>query len=305
MSGVAFFAFRTGSKRRRRLVWLLGMIVVGGAMVFLLKKDSDEPSFEGRRLSEWLEDLGFDSDSTNALAAVHAMGTNAVPYLIRHLSWKPNRSRYFLFYGANKVRATLHLRKKPFNDPRELRYSGAYRAFKGLGPTASNSVPALAAMLDQPYRGRGAAFALMNIGSPAIPVLAQALTNDSPRVRLYALEAVCFLDTNAPWALPGVWRCLGDTNVVEGRSVGYPALGMFCCLCRDATLLVPALTKLLNDPDGNVRSMSLINLGELGAQSSAAVPAITGLLTDPDPVVRLRATNALRAIAPDRFPGLP
>src|SRR6185436_2072587 len=107
MGGVAFFAFWRGSKWRRRLVWLLGMLIVAGAVLFLSTKDSDEPSYEGRRLSEWLEDLAFfGPDSTNALAAVSAMGTNAVPFLIRNLSSRPSWVRYFLFYRANKVRDT-------------------------------------------------------------------------------------------------------------------------------------------------------------------------------------------------------
>ena len=55
---------------------------------------------------------------------------------------------------------------------------------------------------------------------------------------------------------------------------------------------LPALVKLLADPDANVRYLAVVVLGNWG-RKEAALPALVNLLADPDAAVRCRAAQGL------------
>jgi HEAT repeat protein len=60
--------------------------------------------------------------------------------------------------------------------------------------------------------------------------------------------------------------------------------------------------KMLGDSDSSIRYRAAESLGELGPDAKEAVPALQRALTDTVPAVRIRATNALSKIDPERYP---
>ena len=205
------------NKRRRLLLRLtLALGLVGLTIYFI---PAHEPSQNGKRLSEWLDVLVASNGEPAAVAAVRAIGTNAVPHLLRRFSFRYSRRREAFYTEMSRLlHGTLHLKKQPIYDPTAIRFIGALRGFEALGPIASNAVPHLRKLLDTPgATGQGAGIAMSYIGPRALPALIDGLANDSPVVRYHALRGVAPLGTNAAAALPALLNCLNDTNSAEVR----------------------------------------------------------------------------------------
>jgi HEAT repeat protein len=64
-----------------------------------------------------------------------------------------------------------------------------------------------------------------------------------------------------------------------------------------------ALTRLLNDEDGEVREAGSEALGQIGPAAKTAIPALTELLKDKDRQVRQAAAKALEKIKKDGLVG--
>ena len=106
-----------------------------------------EPEFKGRKLSSWVESQspGHSGDPTEAIAAVHHVGTNGLPYL---LAWI-ERAEYPKTYNKLELRAiklvdaqTAH-RWLVYRQTTFLRAMGAQWAFEILGTNAAPARPEL------------------------------------------------------------------------------------------------------------------------------------------------------------------
>jgi hypothetical protein len=95
----------------------------------------------------------------------------------------------------------------------------------------------------------------------AIPVLAEALKDETPQVRAGVAAALYWIAAEAGTA-------------------------------------VPALTGALQDKDSRVRRLSGLALARIGPDARSAVPALIQVLTDEHPLVRAAATSALGRIGP-------
>lgn len=150
--------------------------------------------------------------------------------------------------------------------PGELGWEAAY-ALGEMGPAAAPSVPALISRLRQeqvprPFRTPpSSAFALGQVGLPAVPMLIQTLGDANPRTRLSAVMALGF--------------------------VGRPAIQ------AEAQLL-----PLLADPDPEVKYATALTLGSIRATSDQVVPALAACLEAEDIYMRSAAASLLREIAP-------
>lgn len=103
--------------------------------------------------------------------------------------------------------------------------------------------------------------ALLVLGRPASPKLAEALKAENPRVR------------------QGAALALGKIRPLESETPGRLADG-------------------LKDTDKDVRGAFLKALGELGPRAGAVVPTLRGMLSDADPVIRVQAVKVLCQCAP-------
>ncbi len=133
-------------KRRRIILILIVVVLVGVLVVFLAR--TAEPSYQGYTLSEWinaawikspaLRPVKFYATPAAGVAAIKAMGTNAISTLLRWSQTKPS---------AMKSRLNSLLGRQRFITFRfetaETRQIMAGIAFNALGKDALPAVPAL------------------------------------------------------------------------------------------------------------------------------------------------------------------
>ena len=308
-------------KKRLKFLALL-VLVVPAAILALGWWLPREPSYEGKRLSDWLQDLATLRDQrlqksnthanmeARATAAVRAIGTNAVPYLVRDFRYSPSGLELALFGAGDYVlHKKLWLIHHPINSPAYLRHRRALEGFEALGPTASNALPQLCEWLKdkEHLTGYEAALAIRCIGLSALPKLIDCLSNDPPIARYHALVALGSFHTNAGPAVPAVVNCLQDTNTTEGTSVRVMAICVLGKMHGAAADAVPRLLPLLADADHAVRTEAAkairdirlppgTGLSSREIDATDASPALNRLLADPDPDIRSAAARALRGM---------
>jgi hypothetical protein len=103
------------SPKRRILLAILATLLVLGLGVLMYLREQ-EPSYEGRALSEWLSVYATNMpegsgirEREKAEQAVRAIGTNAVPVLLRWMDPHPDFAAYAALVGRRKLRADLAL----------------------------------------------------------------------------------------------------------------------------------------------------------------------------------------------------
>ncbi len=239
--------------------------------------DEDEPRFEGKRLTVWLDEYQRDcgelfqshgphvrfSDEgeykSEARSAIRKIGTNAVPVLMRLLRAKDSPLTARLVNILRK-QSLIPMPFRPAADCQEMACYG----FHALGEMGRDAVPALTKMLDPsaPLSCLSVADCLGNIGpeaEAAIPVLVQFLESTNRIVR---------------------W----DATANLGR------------IHRMPELVVPILITNLTASNAILPTM-IDTLAEYGAEARRAVPQILEFLGHEN--ARWEAANALKKIAPE------
>ncbi|MDC3961394.1 HEAT repeat domain-containing protein [Polyangium jinanense] len=87
---------------------------------------------------------------------------------------------------------------------------------------------------------------------------------------------------------PEGWIDLLKNGSEEERAIAAEQLGAY-----DEDVAVPALTRALTDPSGDVRRRALETLGQFEKSALPALDAVIGCLSDENPFVRYWATFAL------------
>lgn len=174
----------------------------------------------------------------------------------------------------------------------------ARQALKDLGPAAAPAIPQLAQMLNEGRTCNIAAWALVDIGTNSLPVLLDALTNGNKYSRLEVAGAISALREAAEQAVPGLVECTKyDDPGVRGNAIA--SLQTFTAR---PDIAVPALVACLSDPDTRVRgnaTTALENYGRVEANTTIAI-LVQAAGQDQNPLVRFRAAEILRTIAPER-----
>jgi len=278
--------------------------MIAGAILLLwgfFATRDPQPSYQGRTLSQWLISYNRDrvqhtpqspslADATNA---VHHIGTNALPLLVKWISYEiPRWRRGFIGQFTQ--------------NPRTTRAYAALTGFEILGPEGAPAAPALNNLLsdwDRKPPSRVTAdrviFALGYMGDAGLGPLVSLVTNRSaPRVyRKQAVgsiwQSVSRLDTNASWAVPALIGCLDDPEVAPlvARILGDLRL--------EHALAVPALTRSLQNNDTRTPIEAAKSLGKFGTNATVAVPELLKALGSNDNGLRMAAANALEIIAPE------
>lgn len=240
-----------GKKLRILLAGLLVVVLCALAGLVWLSTGAPEPTYKGKPLSYWL--AGYDRSSgppsTNgpplpdwqdANKAVKAIGTNAVPILMRKLRQNDSKLKTAVMDLLRKQRLIK------LNLPPQFSNFTAARAFSALGPLASNAVPELVAMFD---------------------------SDRSPFAQQVVPQILSEIGPGAAPAIPMLLRGTTHTNVIVRNNSVY-ALGR---IGTEATLVVPALIQCLVDPDALIRAQAANALGNLGKDAESAVPALVQL----------------------------
>jgi HEAT repeat protein len=127
-----------------------------------------------------------------------------------------------------------------------------------------------------------------------------ALTRETPRLRLIALEVLIDMGPRAVAAGPAVAKTLDDKN----RAVRKSAVFALMRLGMRERLPIRTLAILLKDDDIEVRVYSATILRRAGPEAREALPALVEALADQDSGVRGQAAFALAAIGPPAVPKL-
>lgn len=257
---------------RKWLKVVIAVILVAVVGVILLLLPEREPSYEGKRLSEWL--VGFYPDRKDyrpldeqpqhikAANAVRQIGTNAAPTLLRMLRASDSSLKLQLLRLASKQK----LIKVHYTSAGELNMlaSMAFGSLEG----ASNTVPELIDIYREnrsEYSQNAVVLALRSIGPPA------------------------------ELAVP----CLIDAAATTNFAMRHNALAALGEIHARPELVVPVLTNALRDPDAMVRGAAACGLRDFGERAKSAVPALLELLKDKDQYASSLAADALEQIDPE------
>ena len=80
--------------KKRRVILLAAILALASVVTISVWPDaSPEPRYNGRKLSDWVLDYPQAGASDEAEAAIRAIGTNAIPCLLRWIQYEPSRGR--------------------------------------------------------------------------------------------------------------------------------------------------------------------------------------------------------------------
>jgi HEAT repeat protein len=222
-----------------------------------------------RNDDRWLDDLQSRSpkDVERATAELEQRGTAALPAIRRAL----------------QDAAAAPARRK-----------AALKAAAILGARAVESIPDVAAALEDPQFSPEAGVALSFMGSPAVAPLRDALQSDEPAVRREALRALGKLRERASIdpqiVVPLLLESLKDSDP-QVRKVAATYLGIVRDRPQEA---VAGLIEALQDQQPDVRQAAALALSSYGLDAEPAVPALTKASTkDPDDDVKSEAARTL------------
>lgn len=309
----------------------LPILSVVGAQVEL---SSSDPSYGGKSLSSWLDAYGTGpggyKPNPQADDALHHIGTDAVPYLLR------------LLYATNYTG-----KGKPFmavTPPASWEHWKAFLGFQALGPLGEAAIPELVKLahkpdgtgrysnlqgmknmtlvasiadnsstygaVDDPRRHQGgeerftapfledgdiAARSLAAIGADGVAPLVELLADPSPSLRVRAVQALGLAGGAAEQAVPALIRTLNDPNL-DVRIGAADALGG---IARQPDLAIPALIAALTDPMEGVVFYAAVSLGEFRERATNAIPALLLDFRSHDYRNRDSAALALDKISPE------
>jgi hypothetical protein len=216
---------------------LLGLAIVGLIMAF---RAPSEPIHEGKPLSAWLLKFSdtqerLDENETKALHTVRAMGTNALPALMRMLQARDSKFK-------DRTRNLLQRQKLiriPLSFPASFQRALAYRGLWALGPAAAPAIPLLEEkLLSRDDDMNAISGVLLSIGPAAWPLFQRAMTNDQAELRVGTRVAL--------------WKA---TNYLERAT--------------------PALAHMMaNDPLQSMRVCAAITLAKTGQHEDSVVPVL-------------------------------
>jgi len=243
------------------------------------------PSYRGISINNW-----FYHPGENDTEAFHAMGQDALPFLIRRLEDAPSERVKSVL---EKLSTTL---KEIYRQRKEM---WQHRAAYLLGEMGSAAQSAEASLTNAAGSGnwslRGAAtVALMKIRKEPLDPLIEKLRDMSGWQAWYEnAMMVGQFGSQAEPAVPILLDALQHSNnIIQAHAL--IALGM---IGRQPDKCVPAIVPFLTSPSISDRQKAMGALRAFGTNALPAKNAIQGALNDSDPWVRSEADSALKTLA--------
>jgi len=278
----------------RRVLWVTGLLVglAFAAILILGNSGPAEPVYRGRPLSVWMQSdftLGTHPAQRGrqlgqSQAALQALGTNALPWLMYEFKRTPPRWR-----RALKILADRHM-PRSFRFTRDLeRFNLAGIGLQLLGPDVVPALPQLSECLEDPYRNHVAVRAMANAGAPAVPYLLQAMCSTNPTVRAVATSGMVLASRDQDAVVAPLVEGMRSTN----REVRKAAGMQFIDLPFHPELTIPAFSGALSDPDLEIRRHAT-NMMRLARESPQRFETgLRNLLQSTNASTALAASNAL------------
>ena len=282
-------------KRRGMLLMLAAALGMG--LVLRWPRGAGDPVYEGKRLSQWLAETNKWNKqrmlTKEAVEAVNAIGTNAIPYLLSE--FERGGPKWLEDFKQGKfVSRTLKLRFQP----KWVRWNKAISALAVLGPDAAPALPTLVRYLDDPERGLTAAYLINRTQEARLPYLLKALSSTNPTVIRYTIDYLYDRGNAAEPAIPRLIQLMDHPD----EHVRARAIFVLRYFPSAAVSSVAALRRALSDSHTQVRRNAALALAGFSTVAKPAVPDLQKLLDDPDPSCALLASNALAKIDPSALP---
>ena len=295
--------------KRKRIVLAVGVCVFIAVVAGVLWPGEKEPVYHGKSLSEWMErySKGGSADPV-ARGALEAIGTNALPCLLRWVQYHPSAFQKTLVFSITGklfgIKTSEQLAQRLWGK-RAGRSWQALEVFAVLGTNAAPAVPELTRSMHdwrEPWDSHRevsarAIICLAHLGPAAFPSMLDALAHTNFPGREKVIQGLvwsqkCGVDISP--SLPALLECLKDVD---------PHISARAALTLGQTGLkpeisVPAIIGRMTNTNDNVRRGCVVALGKFGAAASNALPQLILALRDPSEDVRDQSTNAIRRIAP-------
>jgi hypothetical protein len=278
--------------RRKQFVWLSALLVGALVAVGLLAQRESGPTFRGKPVDFWLNDLERWDGDTNDIAclAFREMGTNAIPALMEVIQSGGPPVRKFI-RAINRRQSIVNL---PFGDPWH-RTLAAFFALRAMGANARPALPALTNLLFHTNEIIGSAMVLAGIGPEGVRVALTALTNQNDFVRHAAASGLAWARSDSDLVVPALIARLGDSSGMVHRAAIY-SLGE---LHAKPELALPALMNDFPGADPLSRQLILLSFGRFQGAAKMVLPLIMSALKDNEHETRDMARRALGQIDPE------
>jgi hypothetical protein len=187
-------------------IFCIGLLAaIAGAGCFTDRHPAtNEPSYQGRLLSEWLGD--FDTRNYQpkkqavAADAIRHIGSQAVPFIVDRLS--EVRWKQFTF-EMQKWRDKEEAAAYPINRPANPRHD-AFAGLDALGSVASDALPTLEKLVQQDPPDLQALYVIARIGPAGLPFLTESLTNQVKAIRLAAKVCLDMMNSHSEMLYPQI-----------------------------------------------------------------------------------------------------
>jgi HEAT repeat protein len=304
--------------RRKKILIALAFVVLAVSAILFFSRNT-EPRYNGHPLSYWLaetrrEDLHAE-DQEYIRKAISQIGTNALPYLLQWLRYEDKKPPFQDNYVKSFSR---RLPKKFIPRPlirwawgdydEEARADTSVFAFEVLGKRGSAGIPQLIEMLNNTNHAEvpdRAAMALALMGEDGLQPLLTVLAKTNSLNRRIVADRIGLsrgLEKHATLVIPVLVNCLEEGDL----QIRYRAADTLGRIAVKPLVVIPALTNCLNESaKADIRCSVTWALGRYGEHARVAMPLLLNQLTDPDLGVRIRTTNAIRAIDPNALTNSP
>jgi HEAT repeat protein len=300
---------------QKRVVIAVAVLLVASLSVILrLGMKWREPTYQGESLSSWLQcysntvldlsDLRLvqDPSSKRANEAIRAIGSVAVPFLLRRLQaqdpgfWTKLRD-LSEHYSVPGIRLTSS----------DVLNEQAANGLFALGDRAKDAMPQLIEMWDRPapvWAQYAANTIPVAIGPAAVPYLLPKLRDPNVHLRLQAAAVLAKIDTDPRLAVATLQDCLNSPMWSIRESAAF-ILGQFGYSARSA---VPALVRELSEPIHGLLATTVAALYQIdpGTAIRDGVPILINVLrTNASWMDREHAAKVLGTMGTNAYPAVP
>jgi HEAT repeat protein len=243
------------------------VLVLGGWLIFELQ--GSKKRYGGQSASYWVSTVNAEFSTP----FLKALGTNAVPVLLRAVEKRDNSAKRFYRRIWPSFPQPLKKHLLYPRDPSVIR---------------SNAMMVLN-FIDEMHSANIQDADLKTVGPVDSKVLANLMENNfDPLVRYLAACRFCL--KKEPTLTPVFIRCLNDSDT----KVRHAVLLALANNCKDESVTGPVFAKCLQDSDTDVRSSAALILMDFTNGLDLAVSEIKKAVTNLNPQIRRAASEALK-----------
>jgi hypothetical protein len=289
-------------------ILLAGLVGIVG--YYWLFAGDREPVYQGRKLSEWTQEvqMGYDLDeyrpeprfSGEGVAAIRAMGDECLPLAVKWLSPDPadalKEKGLKLIESLNGKLGWSLFDTQGF-EPHD-KSSDGLKLFVVLGSNAVPAIPHLARLMESTNEMEAwhAATALGYIGPAALPTFLNALNSSNRTTVHVAMSALGELRTNAAAATPTLLRFLRSNHfgLADGAAFALVSIN------PDPAPVLLALLERLQTTRSYRPPHVMFAIAHYGTNASAATPLLVEIIESSSSILDCSGVIfALRKVNPE------